>query len=65
MEEFKIIKDFENYSVSNFGNIRNNKTGRVLKPGIDSHGYYHVILYKDRISFTKKIHKLVADLKIL
>ena len=60
-ETFRIIKDFENYSVSNFGNIRNNKTGRVLKPGITTHGYYNVILYKDRISFNKKVHKLVAE----
>ena len=30
-EEFKIIKDHENYSISNFGNVKNNKTGRILK----------------------------------
>ena len=48
-EEFRIIKDYENYSVSNFGNVRNNTTGRILKPGINGNGYYHVILCKDRI----------------
>ena len=60
MEEYKIIKDFENYSVSNFGNIRNNKTGRILKPGIHN-GYYQVILSIDGKHFTKTIHKLVAE----
>ena len=61
MEEYRIIKDFENYSVSNLGNVRNNKTGRVLKLQIDTHGYYKVNLYTDRISFNKNIHKLVAE----
>ena len=31
MEEWRIIKDFENYSVSNFGNIINIKTNKVMK----------------------------------
>ena len=64
-EEFKIIKDFPNYEVSNFANIKNNKTDRVLKPRIDSHGYYIVSLYSDGIPYTKRIHKLVAEAFIL
>ena len=60
MEQYKIIKDFPNYEVSNLGNVKNNKTGRILKPGI-SNGYYNVKLYKDRISFNKKIHTLVGE----
>ena len=60
-EEYKIIKDFENYEVSNFGNVKNLKTGRILKPGIEGHGYHFVILYKDGKQFIKKIHKLVAN----
>ena len=61
VEEYKIIKDFENYEVSNLGNVRNNKTGRVLKLQIDTHGYYRVSLCKDGKPFNKKIHKLVAE----
>jgi hypothetical protein len=60
-EEFRVIKDYENYSVSNFGNVINNKTGRILKPGIDGGGYYHVILHKDGIRKTCKIHRLLAN----
>lgn len=59
-EEFKNIKGFENYSISNFGNVRNDKTGRILKPGISS-GYYNVVLCDDGKQLTKRIHKLVAD----
>jgi len=30
-EQWRIVTEFPNYSVSNFGFIRNNKTGRILK----------------------------------
>ena len=60
-ETFRIIKGFENYSVSNLGNIKNNKTGRILKPTINFHGYYQVSLCQDGNTYTKKIHKLVAE----
>ena len=28
------------YEVSNIGNVRNSKTGKVLKKFIDTHGYF-------------------------
>jgi hypothetical protein len=61
VEEFRVIKGFQNYEISNFGNVKNNKTGRILKPGINSHGYKNVTLYIDGKYFHKKIHKLVAE----
>ena len=60
-ETFRIIKGFENYSVSNFGNVKNNKTGRILKPQIDGKNYYIVSLYTDGKQFNKKIHKRVGE----
>lgn len=30
MELWKTIKDYENYEISNFGNVKNKKTGRIL-----------------------------------
>jgi hypothetical protein len=60
-EEFRIIKGFENYSVSNLGRVRNNNTNRILKPGINSKGYYNVSLYIEGNMYTKNIHKLVAE----
>ncbi len=53
-EEFRIIKDFENYSVSNLGRVRNNATDKILKPIIDVHGYYIVSLRSDGNTYTKK-----------
>ena len=59
-ETFKTIKYYENYSVSNFGNVMNNKTGRILKPSEDKDGYFRVNLYANNIK-TIHIHRLVAE----
>ena len=62
VETFRIIKDFENYEVSNFGRVRNIKTGRILKHSIGgNHGYYNVCLRSDGKSYTKNIHTLVGE----
>ena len=60
-EEFKIIKGFENYSISNFGNVANVKTGLILKSCINGRGYLKVGLNIKGKTFTKKIHRLVAE----
>jgi hypothetical protein len=60
MEEYKIIEGFENYSVSNYGNVKNNKTGRILKPIENEKGYYQLSLCKNGYFKTFKVHRLVA-----
>jgi len=61
MESWKRIKNYEDYSVSNYGRIRNDKTGRILKPGKNSCGYFLVVLCKNGIVKTHTIHRLVAN----
>ncbi len=62
MEEiFKVITGLENYEVSNLGNIRNIKTKRILKPGMDMQGYYKIDMQCAGNRITKKIHRLVAE----
>ena len=61
MEEYKIIKGYENYSVSNFGNVKNNKTDRILKPKIDKDGYKRLQLYKDGKPKDFMVHRLVCN----
>jgi hypothetical protein len=56
MEEFRLIKGFENYSIGNFGNVKNNKTNRILKSFLNSKGYKKVFI-KDKSFF---IHRLVG-----
>ena len=60
MEEFRKIAKYD-YSVSNFGNVRNDRTNRILKLGIDDSGYYKVILYKNGKTKNMRVHKLVAN----
>jgi hypothetical protein len=61
MEEFETIKNFENYWISNYGNVMNEDTGEILKPFINKQGYYKVNLYNNQGRFTKIIHRLVAE----
>ena len=60
MEEFKKIDEYENYEISNKGNVRNTKTNRILKPRKNTEGYYIVDLYKNGIKQTLKIHRLIG-----
>jgi hypothetical protein len=61
MEEFKVIKSFSNYEVSNIGNVRNRLTGKCLKVGLTHGGYHHVGLTDDcKTRKTLKVHRLVA-----
>ena len=60
MEEYKKIDGYDNYEISNLGNVRNIDTGRILKPGKNTHGYYFVNLYKDGIGKMFLVHRLIA-----
>lgn len=61
-EIWKDILGYEgNYQISNLGNVKNIKTGRILKGRLDKYGYYRVILYKRLIRYKNfQIHRLVA-----
>lgn len=58
MEEWRIIIGFENYAVSNLGNVKSVR--KFLKPykgKSDRDKYYRVHLHRKH----KKVHKLVAE----
>ena len=60
MEEWRNIKDFENYQVSNLGRVRN-KRGTIIKSFDNGHGYLRISLCRDGKHYNKYIHRLVAD----
>lgn len=61
MEEFRTIAGYEGlYSVSNLGNVRNDLTGKILKPQLNHHNYLRVRLWKDAKAKGYFIHRLVA-----
>lgn len=61
MEQWKVIIGFINYEVSNYGRVRNRKTGRILKTSLNDKGYVVVCLSKRGEQFLKKVHILVAE----
>lgn len=62
MENWKTIEEATNYEVSNCGNVRNSKTGHILKGRISKSGYLQVsIAGKEDGKFKNQyIHRLVA-----
>jgi len=66
MENWKEIKDFEGYEVSDNGRVRSLSTvkgmwGKVLEPLIAGRGYFRVALRKNNKPHFKSIHRLVAE----
>ena len=59
-EEYKKIDGYDNYEISNFGNVRNTNTGRILKNHKNIHGYYIVDLHKEGTRKTLTIHRLIG-----
>jgi len=61
MEKFKQIKDYENYLISNYGNVRSKRfPNRFLKPLKNGRGYILVTLSKNGVKKIHSIHRLVA-----
>ena len=61
MEEYRPIKDYPNYEVSNHGNVRNIKSRNIFTPVINRYGYKCFVLRKDGTQKTFKIHRIVAE----
>lgn len=60
-EIWKTIDGYENYQVSNMGNVKNIITGKILKGQNNGKGYLHVSLYDNNHKCKIiMIHRLVA-----
>ena len=59
-EVWRKIKDFPNYSASSFGNLRNDKTKRILTPCIASNGYMCVTMRANNKNTYGLVHRLIA-----
>lgn len=60
----KKIKNFEQYGVTQEGKVWSYKNNIFLSPGIDKDGYQYVNLFLNGKSYTKRIHRLVAEVFI-
>lgn len=63
MEEWKYIKDYPNYMISNQGNVKSLKYGKEkkLNPTKDKYGYLRINLCKDGKYKMYSVHRLVAN----
>lgn len=60
-ETYKPIVGFPLYEVSDFGNVRNIKTCKILKNRPNGNGYLRVDLRNEGKTFKKYVHRLVAE----
>ena len=60
-EIWRPIKDYPNYEVSNLGQVKNIKTGKILKSSKDKKGYNCISLWKNNKSKSFRKHRLVAE----
>ena len=60
-EEWRKIKGFDNYEVSNKGNVRNIKTNRHLKIAYQPSGYAIVSLRANGTTRTSAVNRLVMN----
>lgn len=51
------LKYSEEYSISNYGKVKNNKTEKVLNPRLNSKGYLRVRLFGKEVF----VHRMVAE----
>lgn len=59
--EWANIKNFENYMVSNKGEVKNIKTDKIRKLRQDKDGYLTVSLWKNNKETNCKVHRLVSS----
>lgn len=61
MEVWRVIKEFDNYEVSNYGNVRNIKKNKNLKKCFTKDLYHRVCLVNNKKQKNFRIHRLVAE----
>lgn len=61
IEIWKVMKEHNGYEVSNYGKIRNIKTGRILKTTTSYKGYKRFVIYIDKKPKCFYIHRVVAN----
>lgn len=60
MEEWRVIPEFPEYSVSTLGRVMNNRTGRILVLTQNQYGVAQVGFFLDGVQYKRGVAKLVA-----
>lgn len=59
-ERWKNVKSFPGYKISNFGEIRNEKSGRILLLSQNQYGVQQVGMMRDGVQYHRSVPLLVA-----
>lgn len=60
--EYKPIKSVHNrYGINKRGEVKNLKTGRIVKSYIGIDNYEHITLHYNNIKYRKRVHRLMAE----
>ena len=57
---FVTIKEYPNYSINEYGEVKNNRTCKILKPRTAGRGYFCYQLRNENGAKNEYIHRLVA-----
>jgi hypothetical protein len=60
MEEWRIINEYTNYSISNLGNVMNNQSNKMMTKNLKG-GYHLVSLVNNKFKKSFRVHRLVAS----
>lgn len=55
------ISGFKHHTVDENGQVKNLKTGRVLKPNLRKNGYYLMTIWEDGKSYKRYLHRIIAE----
>lgn len=59
-EELKPINGIPEYGITSLSRVVNLRTMTEVKPKIDGSGYLKVVLFRNKVRFERKVHRLVA-----
>ena len=62
--KWKIISDYKNYIISEYGNIISIRSKKILNPFLNKNKYYQIVLYKNTICKSFRLHRLVYSIFI-
>ena len=60
MEKYILINGLDHYAISNYGNIKNVKSGNILTSVLNKQGYLGYTFYQHGKKKSLRIHRLVA-----
>lgn len=61
MENWKTIPGYENYAISDKGNVKSMRFDRILKPANSDAGYLYVNLVANKLTKSTAVHRLVIE----